>query len=229
MKKQLNIAAFGVCLLACTPVFSQSSGDAPSGDVDPIAIVSAHVLKGQTNRMQRRAIRTEWLTVAAQQAEDFLRTSAFNKIIEFVQKNHELFESIYAGLKTANQFVSTGKRVKSVIALQRKLIVKFATTGELLLDSEFFTAEELESFSGTLELVMRDTGANFDLLVTLFRGTSRANLTDMERFEVLSTIEERLAKNLQAVDQLNRYIVYLDTNRGVQMDSGLPNLLTETH
>ena len=228
--RQFKLLAFlGCCSVAAArPVAAQDSGDQPQGDVDPIAVVAAHIAKGQTNNMQRRAIRREWLTLAAQEVEDFLRTEAFNNIIAFVQKNHELFRTVYAGLKTAKGVMATGKRVQSVIGLQRRLILQFTETAELLAGSRHFTAGELRSFTGTLDGVIRDTGANFDLLIKLFRQTTTASLSDMERFEVLRTVEQRLVKNLQAVTQLNRYIVYLDANRSVhsQEEGVLNHLLT---
>lgn len=234
VSKAYRTFGLGLLLLLSVSVVAQSGGDPPAGgtppsngggDIDPIAIVAAHVAKGQTNNMQRRMIRTEWLTVAAQQAEDFLRSEVFGKIIGFVRENHELFESIYAGLKTANTVVSTGKRVESVIRLQRKLILEFVRTGDLVAQSETFTVDELRNFRGTLDGVIRDTEANFNLLVKVFRETTDSNITDMERYEILGTIEGRLVKNLAAVSQLNRYVTYLNTNRSSQMDSGLDDLL----
>lgn len=199
-------------------------GGGSAGQPDPIAIAVAFVLKGQTNAEQRKTIRLEWLSVAAQQAEDFLRNSVFQRIVDFVQENHDLFESIYAGMKTANSFVSTGKRVKSVISLQRTLLLRFVDTGQLLAEARHFTPDELRTFSGTLDLIIRDTEANFDLLVGLFKESGEAKLTDMERFEVLKTIEQRLLRNIESISQLNRYLIYLDTNRGVEMDSGMEML-----
>ena len=221
----------GLCLLVSSSIFAQSGGGptidpggggTPDGSSspDPIAIAAAHILKGQTNNEQRRTIRLEWLTVAAQQAEDLLRNSAFQRIIEFVQKNHDLFESIYAGLKTANSYVATGKRVKSVVILQRNLLLEFAKTAELLNDTQYFTSDELRAFKGTLDEIIDDSEANFGLLVVIFKTTTNTKFTDLERFEVLDTIEQRLLDNVQAVSQLNRYITYLNTNRGVQLDGG---------
>lgn len=204
-------------LLGQTAPVDPGSGTSP----DPIAIVAAHILRGQTNAEQRKAIRLEWLSVAAQQAEDVLRTAAFQHVIEFIQKNHDLFQSVYAGLKTANGAVASGKRVRDVFNLQRTLLLRFADTGQLLSDTEYFTADELRHFTGALDLIIGDTEANFQLIVGLFRGGSAAALTDLERFEVLKTVEERLVKNVQAVSQLNRYLTYLNTNRGVQQDGGL--------
>ena len=199
-----------------TPV-DPGSGTSP----DPIAIVTAHILKGQTNAEQRKTIRLEWLSVASQQAEDVLRTAAFQRIIEFIQQNYDLFESIYAGLKTANSAVATGQRVKDVFNMQRTLLLRFADTGQLLSATEYFTADELHQFTGVLDQIIGDTEVNFQLLIALFRGGSEAKLTDLERFEVLKTVEQRLRKNVEAVGQLNRYITYLNTNRAVQRDGGL--------
>ena len=213
----LALSLPGGSLLAQTAPVDPGSGTSP----DPIAIVTAHILKGQTNSEQRKTIRLEWLSVASQQAEDLLRTAAFQRIIEFIQKNHDLFASIYAGLKTANGAVATGKRVKDVFILQRTLLLRFADTGQLLTDTEYFTADELRHFTGVLDQIMEDTEANFQLIIALFRGGSDAQLTDLERFEVLKTIEQRLLQNVQAVSQLNRYITYLNTNRAVQRDGGL--------
>ena len=234
--RNTSLILFGFLLLIGGPVRGQGSGGTNGGgsqggnsQPDPIAIVAAHILKGQTNNEQRKAIRLEWLTIAAQQAEDLLRTSAFKRIVEFVDKNHKLFESIYAGLRTVNGAVASGKRVQSVASLQRRLVLRFADTGRLLVDTEYFTPDELRHFTGTLDKVMKDTEANFRLLVRLFwnpNTTTGAQFTDMERMELLETIEARLESNLQAINQLNRYVTYLNTNRAVQLDGGMEGMFT---
>ena len=204
-----------------------TGGSTPDGSsgADPIAVVAAHILKGQTNNEQRKAIRLEWLTLAAQQAEDLLRTSAFQRIIEFVQKNHDLFEDIYAEMKRANSILASGKRVSRVVSLQRDLLIQFTKTARIIENTEHFTGDELRVFHITLDGMIEDTEDNFLLLKALFLSTTDANFTDMERYEVLETIENRLIKNVGAVNQLNRYINYLDTNRGIQYDRGMKTFI----
>ena len=211
-------------LLSCGRVWGQSEtggvssvptggGGGESTSPDPIAIAIAHALKGRSNREQRKNIRKHWLIVAAQQAEDLLRTEAFRRIIEFVEKNRDLFADVYGAMRTANAVFDASGRIDKVVSLQVQLVNEFVATGELLAATEHFTEDELRYLTGTLMKLAEDAENDFTLVIQLFRETSDAKLTDLERFEMLELIESRMSGYVKAILQMQRYVNYLNSSR----------------
>ena len=200
-------------------------GEAASGDADPIAIAAAHILKGHTNNQQRKYIRTQYLTVAAQKAEDLLRSRAFKKILEFVEKNRDLFADIYDSFRQAKTFVKDGLRVRALLDVQRNLLLEFTRTGQLIQEADNFDDDEIQVLGNLVERVGENVTADFNLLNELFFEKSEAQLTDKERYEILGKIEARAEENLSVMTQFNRYIEYLNASRNNVRPSGIRELL----
>ena len=203
--------------LSTVVVHAQDSGGDAS-QPDPIAIAVAHVLKGQTNAEQRKAIRKQWLIVAAQELEDVLRTKAFAEIISFVQQNRDLFVDIYTAMKQVKGSITLVQKAKEVVVLQGDLLVLFGESADLLSSCETLSEEELRMLITAIDDIITNTEDNFYLLTGAFAGLFNVHMADTEKLELLTTVHQRLSQNRTALLQLQRYVRFMDVNRKSQLN-----------
>ncbi len=220
--KKLTVLITAISISTSVVNGQSSGGDA--SQPDPIAIAAAHVLKGQTNAEQRKAIRKQWLVVAAQELEDFLRTKAFTEIISFVQQNRDLFVDIYTAMKQVKGSITLVHKAREVVVLQGDLLVLLGESADLLSSVETLSEDELRMLITAIDGIITDTEDNFYLLTGAFEGLFNVHMDDTEKLELLSTVHQRLSHNRTAILQLQRYVRFMDSNRKSQSNQTTEHL-----
>lgn len=194
-------------------------------DASPIITVVSEVgvfaLKGMTNRQQRLNIKRQWALEAAMQLEKLLQKEQFEKIIELVAKNCDLFEQVYAGYKTARSSIRLLDKARHVTVLQHEILRLYGEVGELIGSTKAFTPEELEVLAHTLQGIMRSTVADGELLFGAFTGLFDAHLSDYEKLALLDQVHTQLTTNKSRILVLHRQVAYLAANRATPGADGV--------
>jgi hypothetical protein len=207
-----------------TPGGPSTSPDGEASAPDAVAIVSAWVLKGNTNSEQRKNIKQHWLVVAAQQAEEILRNETFKKIIDFVEANRDLFADVYNAMKVAKGSVTTLSKARDVALLQGEILILFGRVGDLVTSTESFTPEQMRVLVRTLDQLVADAGSDFELLTGAFGGLFDEHLSDADRLSLLNGVHANLSQKRSALLQIERYVTYLEVNATGGQVQGLQGL-----
>lgn len=190
--------------------------------VIPILIHGSHSV---SNVQQRKAAKKRWLTVAAQEAEDLLRSQLFREIIRFVRENRDLFEDVYERMREGILDADALGRVAAVLESHRQFGALAAETA-LLIDEAPFTAEDVAVIQRTAGNIVDAATRDADLLREVLGGQTGAHLTDADRLDLLELVDEQITRHRDALIELNGYARYVGLQRTLAADDVTPGLFT---
>ncbi|PWT74956.1 MAG: conjugal transfer protein TraI [Bacteroidetes bacterium] len=160
------------------------------------------VIKAVDLEVQRMQTQTIWLQNAQKELENTLSLQKLGEITDWVEKTKDLYASYYQELSEVKSVIAGYDKVKTIIALQSRIISEYQTAYSLFRRDPNFSPPEIDYMYQVYSGILNESVKNVDQLMLVVNAFV-TQMSDGERLATISDAAKAMQKNYNDLREFN--------------------------
>jgi hypothetical protein len=209
MKKSPWISAGILMLLAGLPQ-GKAHAQFPFTDIITEGIIA--VITAADLRVQQLQNETIWLQNAHKVLENELTRVKLGEIVEWTEKQRDLYAVYYEELREVKSTVSYYPRIRDISSRSAQLLEEYRKGWNLVRQDQNFTQAELDYMQRVYSGILEESARNLDQIQLVIQ-SFQTRMNDAGRLKILEDAAARIEQNYADVRQFNRQNLFLSLRR----------------
>lgn len=149
------------------------------------------VIKAVDLMIQRLQTKTIYLQNAQKVLENKLNELKLKEIAEWTEKQRKLYKEYYDELWKVKDTISKFQKIQSILRRQARILREYQHAWSIISNDKHFTAQEIKYMASVYAGIIRASERSIDELSLAIK-SERTQMSDGERLEILSRVEENI-------------------------------------
>lgn len=149
------------------------------------------VIKAVDLMIQRLQTKTIYLQNAQKVLENKLNELKLKEIAEWTEKQRKLYKEYYDELWKVKDTISKFQKIQSILRRQARILREYQYAWSIFSNDKHFTVQEIKYMASVYAGIIRASERSIDELSLAIK-SERTQMSDGERLEILSRVEENI-------------------------------------
>lgn len=149
------------------------------------------VIKAVDLMIQRLQTKTIYLQNAQKVLENKLNELKLKEIAEWTEKQRKLYKEYYDELWKVKDTISKFQKIQSILRRQARILKEYQHAWSIISNDKHFTVQEIKYMASVYAGIIRASERSIDELSLAIK-SERTQMSDGERLEILSRVEENI-------------------------------------
>ncbi len=150
---------------------------------------------------------------AQKELENIMTKLDLDDITDWVQKTKDLYSEYYNELETVKDIISGYDKIKSLVAMQERIVSQYQSAYALFKQDKHFSATELDYMANVYSGILDQSLKNLDQALLVINALT-TSMTDAQRLNIINSASAGMQKNYDDLRRFNNQNVQLSLQRG---------------